>query len=575
MKLMRAALIAFTDRRIFAQMRSNLAPFKLLPCRVTERAHACPPVNSTPSTLAARPLALVAVGILLLGGGQLLAQSQPETPQSDRYDSYPDQEGGYAQQPYGDASQPARQPLDAGQLEQLVAPIALYPDPLVAQVLAASTYPAQVQEADRWRQAQYNAPPEQIAAGADMQSWDPSVKALTAVPEVLAQMDRNLGWTTDLGNAYYNQPQDVLEAVQVMRGRAQAAGNLRSTPQEVVRYDEGNIVLAPADPQVVYVPAYNPWAVYGDPVSPYPGFSLLGAAGDFFSSTINYGLGIAMTAFTHSPWGWLAWGLNWLAQSVLFGGSDYYSHSASVSNWGFSRWGHHTYFDHGFGRGFEHRGFGRGNEFARGEGWRHSGGRNSGGWHDFGRGSTWAAGNWGGHQSRGAESFHGGRGLMASNGFHPFNRTSQNRGQYRSTFGRSSAFNRGAGFQGGSFNRGDTFARGGQAFRGSETYRGSADSFSRGEFGYSGGGFARTSGKSHGGGLHLFGGGHSQKGFGGGSGFRGGSSFHGGGFHDGGRGHAPKFHGGGGFGGGGFGGGHSHGGGHSGGHGGHGGGHHH
>jgi hypothetical protein len=550
-------------------MRSNLAPLYLLPCRVTDPAHSNPTGGGVSGMRTARPLALLAVGILVLGCGQLLAQWQPESPENGQYGSYSTQDDGYAPSPYGDSSQPSRQPLDAGQLEQLVAPIALYPDPLVAQVLAASTYPAQVQQAAGWRQAQGYASPEQIAAGADMQPWDPSVKALTAVPQVLAQMTRNLGWTTDLGNAYYNQPQDVLEAVQVMRGRAQAAGNLQSTPQEVVRYDEGNIVLAPASPEVVYVPAYNPWAVYGEPVSPYPGFSLLGAVGDFFSSTINYGLGIAMTAFTHSPWGWLAWGLNWLAQSVLFGGADYFSHSATVADWGFSRWGHHAYFDRaGFGRGFDHRGFGRGDAFAstRGEGWRHGGGFNSGGWHNFGRGR--GEGNWGGHDARGSESFHGNRGLMAGNGFHSFNSMSQNRGQYRATFSRGGTFNRSGGFQGGAFNHGSTFARGGQSFRGSQSYRASAGSFSRGAFGRSNGGFARTSSKSHGGGLHLFGGGHSQKGFGGGSGFRGGSGFHSGGFHGGG-GHAPKFHGGG------FGGGRSHGSGRSGGHAGHGGGHHH
>ena len=122
-----------------------------------------------------------------------------------------------SQPPYADSQQPARQPLNAGQLEQLVAPIALYPDALVAQVLVASTYPAQVMEADRWRQQQAYATPDQIAYGADAQPWDPSVKALAAFPQVLAQLDRNLQWTTDLGNAYYNQPQDVLEAVQIMR----------------------------------------------------------------------------------------------------------------------------------------------------------------------------------------------------------------------------------------------------------------------------------------------------------------------------------------------------------------------
>ncbi len=200
------------------------------------------------------------------------------------------------------------QGLGPAQLEQLVAPIALNPDSLVALMLAASTYPNQVADADSWRQSQGNAPPDQIAYGAGLQNWDPSVKALTAFPQVLAEMDQNSQWTAALGNAYYNQPQDVLQAIQVMRQRAQAAGNLQSTPQEDVSYNQGYIQLAPANPQVVYVPAYNPWAVYGQPVSPYPGFSLLGALGSFFnssfgSSAVQFGLGMVMSAFNHTPFG--------------------------------------------------------------------------------------------------------------------------------------------------------------------------------------------------------------------------------------------------------------------------------
>ena len=214
------------------------------------------------------------------------AYSRPQQP-------YPPQP--YAQQPYV-PQQPAQaypqqgggmQPLNADQLEQLVAPIALYPDTLVAQVLAASTYPAQVQDADGWLRAQGNVSPYQIAGGADGQNWDPSVKGLTAFPQVLAELDRNIQWTSDLGNAYYNQPQDVLEAIQVMRQRAEAAGNLQNTPQEQVSYEQGAIELAPPNPQMVYVPQYNPWTVYGDPVTPYPGFNLLSAVGSFFSSALG------------------------------------------------------------------------------------------------------------------------------------------------------------------------------------------------------------------------------------------------------------------------------------------------
>jgi len=320
------------------------------------------PHDSSPNTGATGVVAqtltrLVALAIalllLLLGQQELFAQQAPPPGQSEsQNDPYngqyaPDQQSGdgqqpYTQQPYSASGQvypqPGNgqvQPLNAGQLEQLVAPIALYPDSLVAQVLAASTYPAQVADAARWRLAQGYASPDQIADGADTQNWDPSLKALTAFPQVLAEMDRNLQWTTDLGNAYYNQPQDVLQAVQVLRRRAQAAGNLQSTPQEAVSNDQGNIELAPVNPQLVYVPAYDPWSVYGQPVLPYPGFSLLGALGSFFgSSPISYGLGIAMTAFSHTPWGWLAWGLNWLSQSVLFHDANYFSSSNTVADWG-------------------------------------------------------------------------------------------------------------------------------------------------------------------------------------------------------------------------------------------------
>ena len=268
-------------------------------------------------------------------------QSQPyeAQPQYGTQPQYGAQPQPYAQQSYADYGQPypqqnQPQPLNAGQLEQLVAPVALYPDNLLAMILAASTYPMQVVQADRWRQAQGYASPDQIAGGADVQSWDPSVKALTAFPQVLAEMDQNLQWTTALGNAYFNQPQDVMEAVQVMRQRAQAAGNLQNNPQQTVGYYDGNIALYPANPQVVYVPAYNPWTVYGQAVSPYPGFSLLGALGSFFgSSPIQYGLGIAMSAFSHTPWGWMGWALNWLTQSVLFNHSNYYSHSSTVADW--------------------------------------------------------------------------------------------------------------------------------------------------------------------------------------------------------------------------------------------------
>ncbi len=178
------------------------------------------------------------------------------------------------------------QALSAQDLEQLLAPIALYPDSLLAQILAASTYPAQVAVADQWLQqmrAQGYSSPDQIAAGANAQTnWDPSIKALTAFPDVLDLMNHDLEWTTNLGNAYYNQPQDVMQTVQVLRDRAEQAGNLQSTPQEEVNDDQGYVELQPTNPEVVYVPTYDPWDVYGEPIAPYPGFSFFGGLGDFF-----------------------------------------------------------------------------------------------------------------------------------------------------------------------------------------------------------------------------------------------------------------------------------------------------
>jgi hypothetical protein len=271
--------------------------------------------------------------------GQYAPNQQPAYGQQQVPVPDPAYDQGYPQQDYAQA-QPAAQPLTAEQLEQLVAPIALYPDTLVAQILAAATYPAQVVGADHWLQSQGYASPDQIAYGADAQTWDPSVKALTAFPQVLTMMDRDLQWTTDLGNAYYNQPQDVLESIQVLRQRAQAAGTLQNTPQEAVTDNQGYIELAPPNPQVVYVPVYNPWDVYGQPVAPYPGFSLLGSLQSFAGfAPVRFGLGIAMSAFSHTPFGWSGWALNWLTQSVLFHQSNYYSHSTTVAHWNAPRGG--------------------------------------------------------------------------------------------------------------------------------------------------------------------------------------------------------------------------------------------
>src|SRR3984893_15337419 len=158
------------------------------------------------------------------------------------------------------------------QLQQLVAPIALYPDALVAQILAASTYPTQIVEAERWLTGHSHLKGEDLAKQVDKQNWDPSVKAMAQFPSVLENMDKNLSWTSSLGEAYVGQPQDVTDAVQTLREDARKDGHLDSNEQEKVTTQGNTIVIEPATPEVVYVPAYDPWLVYGAPIVAYPGW---------------------------------------------------------------------------------------------------------------------------------------------------------------------------------------------------------------------------------------------------------------------------------------------------------------
>src|SRR5580698_9180729 len=196
-----------------------------------------------------RGIALVLISLMIpMGIAQVSAFAQDAPPPPP-----PDQQGA---PPPDDSAAPPQQynALSPDQLNQLVAPIALYPDSLVAQVLAASTYPTQVVDADRFVQSNQGVAPDQLAQMVDGQSWDPSIKALAAFPSVLSNMDKNLDWTTQLGNAYYNQPQDVMSAVQTDRQQAYDSGKLRSTPQQVVTDSPGDVVIAPVNPAVVYVP---------------------------------------------------------------------------------------------------------------------------------------------------------------------------------------------------------------------------------------------------------------------------------------------------------------------------------
>src|SRR5271169_4684973 len=144
-----------------------------------------------------------------------------------------------------DARKPQPAPQTPEQIQRLVAPIALYPDSLVAQILAASTFPEEVVEADRWVQAHPDLKGEALGQAVDQEQWDPSVKALAAFPSVLGNMDKNLSWTSSLGDAYYNQQQDVMDAVQVMRRKAQDAGALKNPQHEVIKEDGPDIDIEP------------------------------------------------------------------------------------------------------------------------------------------------------------------------------------------------------------------------------------------------------------------------------------------------------------------------------------------
>jgi hypothetical protein len=172
--------------------------------------------------------------------------------------------------------QPAAQPLSAEQLDQLVAPIALYPDNLLGQILTACTYPLETVMAARWSAANPNVKGQQLEDAMQQQSWDPAVKALAAVPQVLAMMNDKLDWTQALGDAYLSQPDDVAAAIQRLRLKAEATGNLRASTQQRIRRvrapqpiiidgrpEPEYIVIEPIDPDVVYVPIYDPYVVYG------------------------------------------------------------------------------------------------------------------------------------------------------------------------------------------------------------------------------------------------------------------------------------------------------------------------
>jgi hypothetical protein len=271
-----------------------------------------------------RSYAPILFALILLGSGTLV-WAQEETPPLPPPEQQPQMQ------------QAAQQAWSPQQLNNLVTPIALYPDPLLGQLLVASTYPLDVVEANQWLQRNKNLGGRELMDAAKQQSWDPSVQALVAVPDALAMLNQDIRWTTDLGNAFLAQQADVMNAVQQMRARAQTNGSLSSTPQQTVTTeDQGGqraIVIQPANPQIIYVPYYDPLYVWGPPV--------YGFYPPLFYSGLGFGFGRGFNlSFYFDDWGgWDGWG--W--------GPSWFGRLVFVNNSFFPRYGFYRGYESGFG----------------------------------------------------------------------------------------------------------------------------------------------------------------------------------------------------------------------------------
>ena len=245
--------------------------------------------------------------------------------------------------PGGDASQEAQSaaPADqngpkipADQLDSLVAPIALYPDPLLAQVLAASTYPLEIVQLQQWLEKNKDLKDKALEDAVSKEPWDASIQAMAALPDVVKRLADDIQWTTDLGNAFLAQQSDVMDAVQRMRKKAQDTGNLKASQEQKVETqvvdNKSVIVVEQADPQVVYVPSYDPTVVYGPPVYPYPAISYPPPGYYAAGMAISFGVGVAMGAAWGGGWGYHAgWGGN---NNVTINNNNSYVRNANAQN---------------------------------------------------------------------------------------------------------------------------------------------------------------------------------------------------------------------------------------------------
>ena len=289
-------------------------------------------MNTSVQLVFRKALSMVCALLVLQFGTPLVAQGLPPSPEQ---------------------AGPPAPAMSPDQLANLVAPIALYPDSLLSQVLVAATYPLEVVEAGQWLRENRNLRGEQLVDAARQQNWDASIQALVVFPDVIERLSSNIRWTTDLGNAFLAQQADVMDAVQHMRAQARAAGKLNSNPQETVTTQtqggQSVIEIQPANPQVVYVPTYNPEYIWGPPLyGYYPGL---------YYPQIGFGFGFGLGVFIGGFFGGLGWG-GW--------------------GWGPNWFGHSIFVNNGFFNHYGYGGFRGGNSFQGRGSWAHDPGHRLG-----------------------------------------------------------------------------------------------------------------------------------------------------------------------------------------------------
>jgi Protein of unknown function (DUF3300) len=220
--------------------------------------------------------------------------------------------------------------IQPDQLDSLVAPIALYPDPLLAQTLAASTYPLEIIQLQQWLARNPGLKDKALADAVAKQPWDPSIQAMAGLPDLVKRLADDIQWTTDLGNAFLAQQSDVMDAVQRMRKKAQDKGNLKSSEQQKIETkiieNKSVIVIEQADPQVIYVPSYDPMVVWGAPLYPYP--PIYYPAGYYAAGlAISFGFGMMMGAFWSGGWGW---GCGWSNNNININNNNNFNRNSNI-----------------------------------------------------------------------------------------------------------------------------------------------------------------------------------------------------------------------------------------------------